>query len=175
MAPNLRRAASQAAASQSQTAEAESALPELRGLRDPKNLWELANLNLMNKNFHIWKHLMMTEFDYYSIDKIIDDSHLSSTTGDDQRHWIEIEQLFNCHLIIHTPPALYQLIFQKGSLREKWLVILQRNSSSDLFKNTWDLLTIKYDIKDTVDSFIIKLQNVWNELKNHDQTVTNVN
>ena len=117
---------------------------------------------------------MMAEFGYYGIDKIIDGSHLPPATGDDQRHWIEIEQLFNRHLIIHTPPALYQLIFQKGSLREKWLAILQRNSSSDSFKNTRDLLTIKYDIKDTVNSFIIKLQNVWDELENHDRTVTDV-
>ena len=122
MAPNLRRAASLAAASQaasqSQTVEGD-VLPELQGLRNPKNLQELANLNLTDKNFHTWKHLMMAEFCYYNIDKIIDDSHLSSTTGDDQRCWIEIEQLFNRHLIIHTPAALYQLISQKGSLREK--------------------------------------------------------
>ena len=117
---------------------------------------------------------MMAEFGYYGIDKIIDGSHLPPTIGEDQRRWIEIEQLFNHHLIIHTPPALYQLIFQKGSLREKWLAILQRNSSSDSFKNTRDLLTIQYDTKDTVDNFIIKLQNVWDELENHGRTVTDV-
>src|SRR2546430_1321087 len=114
----------------------------------------------MNKNFHMWKHLMMAEFNYYDIDKIIDDSHLPPSIGDDQRCWIKIEQLFNHHLIIHTFSALYQLISQKDSLRKKWLVIIQHNSSINLFKNTRDLLTVKYDINNTVNSFIILLQNL---------------
>ena len=183
MAFNLCRAASIAAASQaavfqaavsqavfqSQTAKAElTALPELQGLRDSKDLQELINLNLTNKNFHIWKHLMMAEFGYYGVDKIIDGSHLPPTTGDDLKRWIEIEQLFNRHLIIHTPPALYQLISQKDSLRQKWLAILQCNSSINLFKNPRDLLTIRYDINNIVNSFIILLQNLWDELENHD-------
>jgi len=164
MARNLRSA--------SQTATAEPSIPELRGLRDPKDLRELANLTLKDANFHTWKHLMMAEFQYYGIDKIIDGSHLPPTTGNDQRRWIEIEQLFNRHLILHTSPALYQMISQKDSLREKWLAILQRNSSTDSFKNTRDLLTIKLETKDTVDSFIIRLQYLWDELENHGRTFT---
>jgi len=60
---NLHHAASQAAVSQavisqaisqSQTVKAEStALPELQNLQDSKNLQELTNLDLTDKNFHI--------------------------------------------------------------------------------------------------------------------------
>ena len=122
MAPNLRRAASLAAASQaasqSQTVEGD-VLPELQGLRNPKNLQELANLNLTDKNFHTWKHLMMAEFSYYGIDKIIDGSHLPSMSAKYHGYWTEIEHLFEHHLAINLSSNIYQMICQKTSLRDK--------------------------------------------------------
>jgi len=112
---------------------------------------------------------MKSQFIYYGIEKIIDGSHLPPTTGTDLQYWLEMEQLFEAHFIVNLPPVLYQVISLKSSLREKWLAILQRKSHTDPFRHMQDLLAIKFEEKDTVDTFLARLQNIWNELESHGQ------
>src|SRR5436190_18657020 len=102
-----------------------ASLPELEILTDSRDLKDLANVKLTEENFIEWKAYMMAEFRYYSINKIIDGSRLSSTSAKYRDYWIEIEHLFECHLAINLPSNIYQIICQKASLRDKWNAILQ--------------------------------------------------
>ena len=94
-------------------------LPELKTLRSPRDLKDLTNVKLTETNFTEWKAYMMTEFSYYGIDKIINGSHLPPTSGRYHGYWIEIELLYEHHLVLNLLLNIYQMISQKISLKNK--------------------------------------------------------
>ena len=87
-------------------------------------------------------------------------------------YWTEIEHLFEHHLAINLSSNIYQMICQKTSLRDKWNMILQLKTEADLYIITRQLHAIKFEPKDTVNSFIIQLQYLWSKLKCHGQRLS---
>ena len=71
-----------------------SFLSLLPDIKNSVKLKEISNMKLTDLIFHEWKNMMLTEFKYYSIDKIIVDSHDSFIISAKFNHWLEIEQLF---------------------------------------------------------------------------------
>jgi len=69
-------------------------LPPLSEIPNPIDLKDISTLKLTDKNFREWKNLMLAEFGYYGIEKIINGTHGPPTTGAKLAHFQMTEQLF---------------------------------------------------------------------------------
>ena len=57
---------------QSQTAESDSeSLRPLSDIKNPAKLKEISSMKLTDSNFREWKNMMLAEFEYYGVDKLL--------------------------------------------------------------------------------------------------------
>ena len=83
---------------------------------------------------------MLAEFEYYSIGKIITDTHNPSISAAKFNHWLEIEQLFVQAFVTALPARIYEDVKVKASLQDKWLAILKNYTHTNLGKIIMNLL-----------------------------------
>src|SRR5205085_2142862 len=69
-------------------------LPLLPYIKNPASLKKISPTKLTSLNFREWKNIMLAQFNYYSIGRIIDRSHNPFTVEPMLSYWLEIEKLF---------------------------------------------------------------------------------
>ena len=88
----------------------------LSDIKNSAKLKEISNMKLTDLIFHEWKNMMLAEFEYYSIDKIIVNTHDSSISAAKFNHWLEIEQLFVQAFVTVLSAWIYEDVKIKISL-----------------------------------------------------------
>src|SRR5947207_943970 len=107
---------------------------------------------------------MLAEFEYYEINRIINGTH-GLPAGSKLAYWRTTEQLFVRAFAASLPAHIYQHVKTKNTLREKWLAILKHYTHTDLGKITTDLFNIKFEAKEKIVDFIIRLQDISENLE----------
>ena len=140
-------------------------LPPLPDLPNPEKLQEIKAAELKEpKDFRQWKNSMMAEFEYYGIDGIIDGTYGLPVGATKLQYWRVTERLFIQAFASTVPPSVYEDVKNKKTLREKWLAILEEYTHTDLGKITNDLFNIKFEVKETLGEFIVRLLDTWENL-----------
>ena len=62
------------------------------------------------------------------------------------------------------PLSVYEDVKNKKILREKWLTILEKYTYTDLDKIINDLFNIKFEVKEILEEFIVRLLDIWKNL-----------
>ena len=100
-------------------------------------------------------------------------AHGPPAAANKRAHWRTIEQLFNRSFAASLPSRIFEDTKTKLTLREKWLAILRYHTHTDLGKITTDLFNIKFEAKETIEDFAIRLQDVWENLARCGYTTDN--
>jgi len=145
--------------------EPDDVLPPLPEIPNPEKLKDITTLKLKDGNFREWKNLMESQFNHYGIKRIIDGTYGPPTAASKLAHWYIIEQLFDMAFAASLPSRIYEDTKKKTSLREKWLTILKHHIHTDLGKITTDLFNIKFEAKEKIEDFVLRLQDTWENLE----------
>ena len=108
--------------------------------------------------------MMLAQFNYYSIGRIIDGSHLPPTVEPMLSYWLEIEKLFILAFADSIPAGIFEETRIQESLRDKWITILKNYTHTDLGQITTDLFNVKFETKEKISDFVIKLHEIWENL-----------
>ena len=90
-------------------------------IKNPASLKKISPTKLTSSNFREWKNMMLAQFNYYNISRIIDESHLPPTVEPMLSYWLEIEELFILAFADSIPAGIFEETRIQDSLRDKWL------------------------------------------------------